>query len=464
MNPPSTPGTPFTPSIPVSATASPRLSHAPPRSFQARATREGARIPSPVQIPIDSKAHPRQRLREDTSCLSPDPKRRRFSPNGSYTPVGREISPESQYPFSPRRASLPRPEAMHPRSAYPMGPPPRPYRGGQTYQSHDPNLILPPLQTVSLSPPGTSDRSVEAMVMAIPFLNKIKVLSKISPPYAPSPTTTASGSGPTEARGAVVAVEGQDKESVNCMLQYLKDHLQSKDGEYNVRVFEGPDPELSKSGDMTNNATVQYLDTISSWHKISDEIIRFITDLSETPAPSTSVSEEPHSGTSPKAIIPKTAKLHIGGAKNSPAASTAAEGSADAATAGATSTPATGTDTPTTTNTTTTPLPVALIPRYQLSTSDTHACANPINDAYAPIEHWQWMASLWRGCVGPDVTVYIRGCEKEELNKYGGGTPVEIRLNDARSLIVRKPCEGEGEVEEKALRRVGFEVDEFLRR
>ncbi|KAK2768460.1 hypothetical protein FQN54_000315 [Arachnomyces sp. PD_36] len=455
MNPPSTPSTPFTPGIPLSATASPRMTHGPPRSFQARATREGARIPSPVQIPVDPKAHPRQRLREDPSCLSPDPKRRRFSPSGNYTPVGRDISPDSQYQFSPRRASLPRPEAMQPRSAYPMGPPPRPYRSGQGHQSHDPNLTLPPLQTVSLSPPDS-----RAMVMTIPFINKIKVLAKISPPYASSPTASSGASVAPEARGAVVAVEGQDKESVNCMLQFLGEHLRSKEGEYNVRVFEGPDPDIyaAKSEEMISDATVQYLNTISAWHKISDEVVHFITDSPESTAQPASGTEE---ATSAKSIVPNVAKPNFSGVKSSPTASITRQ------------TATTHIDTPITTaapqppptpSTSTSPLPVALIPRYQLSTADAHACANPINDAYAPIEHWQWMASLWRGCVGPDITIYIRGCEKDELSKYGGGTPVENRLNDARSLVVRKSSETEGEIEEKALRRVGFEVEEFLRK
>lgn len=462
MNPPSTPNTPFTP-IPLSATASPRLSQAPPRSFQARAMREGTRIPSPVQIPIDQKAaHPRQqRLREDPSCLSPDPKRRRYSPNGSYTPVGSDISPESQYPFSPARggASLPRPEAILPRGAYPMGPPPRPYRGGQPYPSHDPNLTLPPLQTVSLSPP--SNKSIETMVMTIPFINKIKVLAKISPPYVRSPTA-----GSPEVRGAVVAVEGQDKESVNCMLQYLKEHLQSKDGEYNIRVFHGPDADLysAKSENVMSDAIVKYLNTICAWHKTSDEIVHFITDPSDSSTPPSSGTEDPTSAASSKSIIPKTAKLRISGLNNDSPTSITTRKSAAASSAATTPISATTSKSASTASTTTLPLPVALVPRYQLSTADAHACANPINDSYAPIEHWQWMASLWRGCVGPDITIYIRGCEKEELNKYGGGTPVEIRLNDARSLVVRKPNDGESEIEEKALRRVGFEVEEFLRK
>src|SRR5690606_32266458 len=125
---------------------------------------------------------------------------------------------------------------------------------------------------------------------------------------------------------------------------------------------------------------------------------------------------------SPKSIIPKTAKLHISGSRNSPTTIAATQG-ATTATNPSETTPLTASAPKSATSASNSPLPVALVPRYQLSTADAHACINPINDSYAPIEHWQWMASLWRGCVGPDITIYIRGCEKDELNKYGGGTP-----------------------------------------
>jgi HMG box factor len=106
-------------------------------------------------------------------------------------------------------------------------------------------------------------------------------------------------------------------------------------------------------------------------------------------------------------------------------------------------------------------VPVALVPRYQLSTADAFACSIPIGDAYAPLDHWQWMASLWRACVGPDITVYIRECTRDELDSVGGNQ-VEIRLHDARTVVLRKVVGTARELEEKALKRVGFEIDDYL--
>jgi hypothetical protein len=71
------------------------------------------------------------------------------------------------------------------------------------------------------------------------------------------------------------------------------------------------------------------------------------------------------------------------------------------------------------------------------------------------------MASLWRGCIGPDITVYIRECTKDELDRVGGN-PVEVRLQDVRTVILRKVAGTPRELEVKALKRVGFEVEDFL--
>jgi HMG box factor len=268
------------------------------------------------------------------------------------------------------------------------------------------------------------------MVMTIPFINKIRVLAKISPPLLSSPTKSESSG-----RGALVAVEGQDLGLVNTMVQYLK-KLLSKDEGHLVQVFKGPEislEQLSAKSDEMSEATVQYLDTISAWHKISDEIVNFI-NVPSTTTDCQSGSGAPISGISTEPIVPKTVELDVNSLGNS------ATTTRDSA------------------------LHIALVPRYQLTTADAHACATPINDAYAPIDHWQWMASLWRGCVGPDITVYIRDCEQEELDKFGNGNPVEIRLSDARALIVRRLVDSGKGIEEKALRRVGFEVEEFLRK
>jgi HMG box factor len=111
-----------------------------------------------------------------------------------------------------------------------MGPPPphSPMNQQSRHQyptrsnTFDESLRLPPLQTQLPSSTSTSSqrpdvrmeareiqaRSIEAMVMTIPYVNKIKVLAKISPPLAPpGPASPAQ-----EIRGAVIAVEGSDKE------------------------------------------------------------------------------------------------------------------------------------------------------------------------------------------------------------------------------------------------------------
>lgn len=276
-----------------------------------------------------------------------------------------------------------------------------------------------------ITPFSQNGSSLETTVMTIPFLNKIKVLAKISPPLAPSFRDASQ----QQQRGAVISVDGQDPSLVKSMVEYLNGLMQ-KEGRYNVGTFDGPEvrPRGAERGPM-GDATVDYLDTISSWHRISDEIVSFVRPSSE---------EEVQSGVSPKTILPETANLQIGSPTQSSENGSVA-----------------------TTTTTSDALPIALVPRYQLTTADAFACSVPIHDSYAPLDHWQWMASLWRACVGPDITVYIRECEKEELDRLGGN-PVEVRLHDARTVVVRRAAGSPRGIEEKVMRRVGFEIEDFL--
>lgn len=70
------------------------------------------------------------------------------------------------------------------------------------------------------------------------------------------------------------------------------------------------------------------------------------------------------------------------------------------------------------------------------------------------------MASLWRACVGPDITVYVRECGREEVERVGA---VEVRLGDARTVVLRRVVGGgSATLEEKALKRMGFEIEDFL--
>ena len=131
-------------------------------------------------------------------------------------------------------------------------------------------------------------------------------------------------------------------------------------------------------------------------------------------------------------------------------------------------------------------LPIALLPSgFSLTLSDRFACAVPISDAYAPVDHWQWMATLWRGIVGADLVVYVTGkaasghptgSGAEDGGVVGGSSrgagtgSVEVRSSGL--VVVKVPVvvggQGQGQgrevmVDEKMERRLGFEVVEWVR-
>jgi hypothetical protein len=256
-------------------------------------------------------------------------------------------------------------------------------------------------------------RSIEAMVMTIPYINKIKVLTKISPPLAPpGPTSPAQ-----EVRGAVIAVEGSDKGLLAEVGAFIDVHL-SKDPSCRIRTWGSFTPKhaamqsantemadesasaASETDSEERDPFVDYLSIISKWHKKSLEMTKYITTL-----PDFSLVE------SNIATIPTTRVL-----------------------------------------------PIALVPYgFSLTTSDTFALRIPINDSYAPVDHWQWMATLWRGIVGPDLTIYVNRVSRDEMSKMGG---VEIR-DDCAAIIVR--VLESAKMDEKTARRLGFEVVEFVR-
>jgi HMG box factor len=109
----------------------------------------------------------------------------------------------------------------------------------------------------------------------------------------------------------------------------------------------------------------------------------------------------------------------------------------------------------------------------------------PIADAYAPVDHWQWMATLWRGIVGADLVVYVAprhgmygyGVAGDE-GAVGGGVGGTVGVKSSGLIVVRVPVpvpgygssyghgQGVGDgvvVDEKMERRLGFEVVEWVR-
>lgn len=332
-----------------------------------------------------------------------------------------------------------------------MGPPPRPgpYTGPARNPGFDESLRLPPLQTQISPPTPTQDpdrpsahplglgitntpreahgRSLEAHVMAIPYLNKLRVLDKISPAFAPP-----NAMGPEiETRGAIIAVEGPDSRLLEQVGAALHRGLLSL-SEMDVRTWvdgasetsrpteehtrmggssAGNSRKNSQEGPVLADMYVDYMQKMVHWHEKSRQIVKHVTTLPLAAADG----------------VP-------GGRRGSEAGEMAA--------------PPTGG---------VVKMPVALLPAgFSLTISDRHACQIPIADSYLPVDHWQWMATLWRGIVGPDLVVYVKPCVEEELSRGGA---VELRGNE---LMIVKVLQGSG-FDEKMDRRVCFEVVEWLR-
>ena len=428
------------------------------QSGPARSRQVGNNVVMTTQYPSVSREPRRYEMIE--SPVSPDTKRRRIA-NGTYGPLRIEKGSLTPYSVNHRSDSLPRPEFM-PKGHFAINAPPKPQRFGLT--PHESSLTLPPLQTSAASDAAALANSVEAMVMSIPQINKVKVLGKISAPLnLPGP-----GSPLQATRGAIIAVDGVDRAAVDVVKNYLADFL-ARDHEHTVRIFEGS----SVKPEALDTTFATCLQMITEWHGISDDVIKYITTL---PPPIASPPLSPKS-------VPGTRMLSNFSTQESSKPEREAEMEASIVTTRpetpdrtSNSGPITGSPvieskkSPTTAcsfdfATKARPTPIAIIPQYQLSLTDAAASRCPIKDAYAPIDHWQWMATLWRGVVGPDITVVIKGVDNSGNNspKEDGvkGAVVEIRLADARAVAVR--MDQEGKISIGSLRRVGFEIGEWLR-
>lgn len=367
--------------------------------------------------------------------------------------------------------------------------------------------------------------------MSIPAVNKLRLLSKAAPPL-PHPGTMSKAKSPTstsvpETRGAILAIEGSE-EDVHVVTEWLAEFLKNENDEFLVRAFLGPDINAVMAGaegdddaDVVGTTQQRYLKAISEWHWVSQEVVKFITTARKagdgvlTEGNATNNGQEkaeeqqqqkekqdedidmdstssPTSAVSPRTIT-QTERLSLesNANKSNSAASRAIDtSSATPPRPAATPSPPPQSPKPPNHQKLHIPFHIALLPRYQLSTVDTASLTMPITDSYLPIDHWQWAAALWRGCVGADVTIVVQDERTSNTNAgsadtasgvgsvgsgngsgagMSGGSGVEVRLGlgDVKAVIVRKGGNNGGEkkvIEAGALRRVGFEIVEFLRR
>ena len=266
-------------------------------------------------------------------------------------------------------------------------------------------------------------RSVEAMVLSVPYQARIKLLGRICAPLKePGPASPA-----VQTRGAIIAVEGDDLKAVQDLAEWLNDFL-AKDEEYSSLIANPPKAPADSKKEVTFE---DYLDLIRSWHGKSKELTRYITtpfthsDSLSSKAEETDTSERKDSATPP----------------DSPRKS---------ASPGLTMSTLTPTSAPS-------KKPIIILPTFQLHASVAYASRIPIQDAYSPTDHWQWMATLWRGIVGPDLTLYVKSYDAKEAPQ---GKMVELD-DQVRCLTVMK-AQGKP-FADASLRRVGFEVGEWIR-
>ncbi len=343
------------------------------------------------------------------SPLTPN-KKRRFD-YGAPPPTSNGRRPEGQY-YAPtqqyalhRRESLP-PIHVPPHSAT-MPPPRTPRDMRQTSV-----VELGPLQQ------DGSPRTVEDVLSAFPYPNKIKLLGRITPPY--NYKEPGSASPPYRAnRGAIIAIEGDDLAAVRELSEWLNAYL-IKQKEYKPQIAEPPQ---APEDDKKVVTFEDYLDLIKEWHGRSKEMIKYITT--------------PNSPTSPPkgmTMSDKNSTIDISSRKDS----------------------ATLPDSPSLALIPTIK-PVIILPTFQLQASVAYASRIPIQDAYSATDHWQWMATLWRGTVGPDLTLYVKSFDPKE-GQSGHKPDMDETV---RCFTVWKAKEGR--FTDADLRRVGFEVGEWIK-
>lgn len=307
------------------------------------------------------------------------------------------------------------------------------------------------------------------------FLTRLTLLQRISPPFSfPKPIIATEAAVSPRKRGALVSFEGDDPEAVTQAVNWLGEFLCRSD-EYKVRTASGP--RVIAPGESVS--IVDYLDLIRDWHDKSREMIEFITSagVGEEVVPTT----EPHDEAHPRHNNTANDKDNAIDLITSP-----------------TSPQKSNNPTPTLpsasiSDNTPTAIPLILLRRYQLHASNTFAQHIPLGPTYTPIDHWQWMATMWRGTLGPDLTVYIKDYDEGNLvgsvGVNGGGVvgvngsggsgvngigPLNGTMHDLlsrnkgvevmqeKNLLVVYKRKGVT-VEEAALRRVAFEVGEGAR-
>jgi len=234
----------------------------------------------------------------------------------------------------------------------------------------------------------------------VPSLARIRTLGRISPALKHVAVDVP------KSRGVIIAVEGDSLAAIEEVSTSLSDLLRRAE-ENQVRLAQGP-----SAPDDATCSLEDYHAVITEWQKKGKQMIEFVTK------PSVSSSLPSASG----------------------------ETNGDESTSNGSTSPR---------------IPIIVLKGYQLHACNTFATSIPITDTYTTADHWQWIATLWRGIVGPDYTVYVKDATKEEMACQKN---IEVS-EDSKCIVVRRQSsEGgaQGGLEDKTIRRLGFEISEWI--
>ena len=235
-----------------------------------------------------------------------------------------------------------------------------------------------------------------------------------------------------EVRGAVIAVEGANASLVDEIGHSLEKGMVAC-GEVSLKTWsndsghpsENMDEGHKEAGAKNSDDTLfkSYTDTVLSWRQKSRDIKSHVTGGCDNDAASGKDTER---------------NTRIAEAQSTEACTPPEEDRSPTAAA---------------------KTPVALVKGgYSLTLSDAYASAMPTSDKYSPLDHWHWMASMWRATVCPDLVVYVRNNDKDDEFSQPGAVDVSRRMG----LIVVKVAAGKA-LDEATERRMAFEVMEWLR-
>ncbi|KAL7272511.1 slightly ste11-like protein [Rhizina undulata] len=267
--------------------------------------------------------------------------------------------------------------------------------------------------------PNFSPESTEAFIIkSIPIIDKIHAFTKICRPL---PTPQTSG----VPRMPVISVEGDEVEAVQELFTVLEKEMSRTEEVAAIDerdelsdIADASDIEglLNGDKDSDDRDCAKYLNHVASWRRKCAEIKRIVEIPPLHPVASSSLD---HTSTANRAAAAAPFQQGIAAGKI----------------------PA-----------------LVLLNRYVVSRSDVAALRLPL-EGLTPIQHWQWCATLWKGCVGPDMVIYVHTVPEGGVL---GDDAVEVK-ECGRIVFVRKEAGRGKEWEEKIVRRLGFEVMKVIR-